>query len=223
MNSIFKIGVLVMAISNIFHLYTPANKIISKKEPQFSRAVEKQARIQSASSLFGLTLMPVKSISGDIAGLSDDDINRLMKSKLKIERDYLVFFGDSMLNPSYELHVENSFDFIYTNYNITPDRLGILEDSVQVLSATFNGPLATVNFLFFNKTIILQNEGVFFFLEKRLDNSLHKIPSAEDTVRCLYNEDKTCTGFVIQGTRKAGKVVHVKPANKNVPLEIDEK
>jgi len=44
-----------------------------------------------------------------------------------------------------------------------------------------------------------------------------------DTVRCRYKEKGgVCTGFVIQGSRKNGKVIHVKPVNKNVPLESEE-
>ena len=41
-----------------------------------------------------------------------------------------------------------------------------------------------------------------------------------DTVKCMYHQNKSCTGYVIQGTRKKGKVVHVAPpANKDIPLE----
>jgi hypothetical protein len=78
-------------------------------------------------------------------------------------------------------------------------------------------------FMLSKDSIVVGGDGYLHFL-RRLTNKIQKYnPVLGDTVRCLYHEDKTCTGFVIQGTRKTGKVIHVKPANKNVPLEIDEK
>lgn len=69
--------------------------------------------------------------------------------------------------------------------------------------------------------------GVTFYMIKTPDKTklnIDGMPIVGDTVRCKYQETgEECTGYIIQGTRKkGGKVVHVNPANKNVPLEIEE-
>ena len=81
-------------------------------------------------------------------------------------------------------------------------------------SPEFSGYLFYTN----NKLFAIYNSLILIMERKTLSEIVDG-----DTVRCLYHEGKTCTGFVIQGSRKSGKVIHVMPLNKNVPLEVEER
>ena len=72
-------------------------------------------------------------------------------------------------------------------------------------------------------TLISMCGGYTLFLLKVKEEKSELIPSEGDTVLCKYHETNgECTGYIIQGTRRSGKVVHVNPVNKNVSLEIEE-
>ena len=59
-------------------------------------------------------------------------------------------------------------------------------------------------------TLLYSIECLDFYLLK--DNSV-------DTVRCKEGTKCAETGFVLKGSRKNGKAIHVKPKNTNVPME----
>lgn len=64
----------------------------------------------------------------------------------------------------------------------------------------------------------------FYFTKENKANRANVTPIYGDTVQCLYRDNGgMCSGYVIQGTRAKGCVVHVSPVNKNVPFEESKK
>lgn len=95
-------------------------------------------------------------------------------------------------------------------------------DSIWIVKT--NGEVPFKEFILFNKnTIILRFDGFYLFMKKEKIKKKNE-PVAGDTVRCYLGNKCGYTGYVIQGTRKKGHVIHVNPVNKNVPMEkVDEK
>lgn len=135
------------------------------------------------------------------------------------------FYGMKCQKPNYKVQKVNTL--IFFEGDTTYKKLyGITEDSLNIVITDCGGaPFEYIYFITENY-ITLGVDNYTFFLQ-RVDASRKKNisfePSVGDTVRCKYRETSgECTGYIIQGTRKSGKVVHVNPVNKNVPLEIEE-
>lgn len=72
-------------------------------------------------------------------------------------------------------------------------------------------------YLISQDTLIGVCDGIYFFYKKH--PSLYKANNDNDTVRCKERAKCAETGFVLKGSRKNGKAIHVKPKNTNVPME----
>ncbi|MEO6883500.1 MAG: hypothetical protein ABI199_05705 [Bacteroidia bacterium] len=68
-------------------------------------------------------------------------------------------------------------------------------------------------------TLLNDCGGYYFYFTKVKEVKNETIPIDGDTVRCIYGNRCGSTGYVIQGTRATGHAVHVRPVNKNVPME----
>jgi hypothetical protein len=105
----------------------------------------------------------------------------------------------------------NTLEITYTNKELS---------KIQVLEPLdSNGKFGCFNncaiFYLKGDTLINNCGGYILFLIK-----IPQGTSTEgDTVKCMYGSKCHSTGYVIQGTRAKGNVIHVKPINKNVPVE----
>ena len=151
--------------------------------------------------------------------------NSYLKKNMRLEKDRFILFNDTLNNIKYTFRICDKLDFfrVFTDFDYRT--MGIVEDSILVLRV--NSPINDFHpphdIIISKSFLITEYGGFFYFFHRNIFDQRIKQTTSIDTVRCLYHEGKYCTRFVIQGSRKAGAVIHVKPLNKNVPMEIEER
>lgn len=156
-------------------------------------------------------------------GLIGKSISLEEKKAIVWDGENEIVSSKEILNPQYRIELRKTREVFTANGSVFSEKykkeLNINSETLYVLTISdAQGPLYEL--MMSNENLIFPSDGYFFLLEKAMKIKV----ILGDTVRCKYNE-KTgeCTGFVIQGTRKqGGKVQHVKPLNKKVPMEVDE-
>ena len=111
---------------------------------------------------------PIKHVESDIIGLPNSEISNLMKSTVSLNESTFIFFGEKSIKPKYTLHKEQTIEFINSNYRIDSKKLGLSKDSIQVLTVDLpaSDPMPPIDFIIFENKMIVNNDGVFIFLEK---------------------------------------------------------
>lgn len=133
------------------------------------------------------------------------------------------FYGDVCTSPNYKVRKYGTFQF-FEDDTSNISLMGIAKDSVEVIENHCEHAMFSYIYILNQNTLFLGDGYGYGYFLNRVSSKLPNAKLPADTVRCRYKEGGgVCTGFILQGTRKGGKVVHVKPVNKNVPLEAEEK
>lgn len=225
-NSIIKIF-LTFSIVGLGMVYALSRNLINPI--LLNSRTSKIEKIKSNSSTPFGKWKAVNFIVGDApAALTQSEAESFLKTEITIMPSIVVFFKDSCKSPVYKAHKENTIQYLL-NYYRQESAIGIKQDSIIVVSVSCsanpiylsnNSPNFKYNILLINKNkFVLNYSGVFYYFEKINENCHNKTPINGDTVRCIYGGKCHSTGYVIQGTRAKGHVIHVKPVNKNVPVE----
>jgi hypothetical protein len=147
-----------------------------------------------------------------------------------LKPDLIIFFGDTCRSPLYKIQKVDIQEYLWNNYR-EHQAANIKQDSMLTIYLSCKEKPTSPYFSnIYNGLMLIEKdklmdfeEGLFLYL-KRIDESVDIVPKIGDTVKCYLGAKCGYTGYVIQGTRKNGTVKHVRPLNKNVPMEeIDKK
>ena len=170
---------------------------------------------------------------------ADEKYTYTKKEEIECSGNIVIFYEDSIVSskdtcfygikcyaPNYQIQKVNAYSH-YEGDTSYMKLIGITGDSIRIISTDCGVPYAFIDIL--NENFICCGMDNYTVFLQRVVTSVENLnqksalPAVGDTVLCKYRETSgECTGYIIQGTRKSGKVVHVNPVNKNVPLEIEE-
>lgn len=162
-----------------------------------------------------------------VSGLSEEEARSYLEQNVVFKPNLAIVFNDTCTEPKYIVD-RVSANMYLRQFKTEKESIGIKSDTVVSidLSCVGSPKYFTENSPEFNYAMIIDQQklsiiynGVVFHLEERPE--IKSNTSVEgDTVKCIFNKNKSCSGYVIQGTRKKGRVKHVIPqVNKEFPLE----
>ncbi len=165
-----------------------------------------------------------------ISALSDEDAQKFIEQSVSLRTNLATVFNDTCVNPNYIINKVNANTYL-SKYRTAREAIGIKSDMIYTIELSCKStpkysndesPEFNYVLLYDNNRLSIIYNGIVFHLEKMHTINKKSNVTEGDTVKCMYYQNVNCTGYTIQGTRKKGKVVHVTPNNKNVPLESEE-
>lgn len=162
-----------------------------------------------------------------ISALSDEEADKFLEQSVLIKPNIAIVFNDTCNQPNYTINKAyanaylREFKTDRKAVGIKADTIYSIDLSCKSLPKYFGEDSPDFNYalIYDGYSLSIIYNGVVFHLEKK--PFLKKTSAIEgDTVKCMYHKNRTCSGYVIQGTRRRGKVLHITPpVNKEVPLE----
>lgn len=105
----------------------------------------------------------IKDYAMPIAGLDDEEINKLMDINCRFENDLCIILRDTIHKPNYTLKSINASQYFLDNYpNITKSFVGIKKDIIDVVSVNAENITETYDIIDNNGKILIFLDGVFF-------------------------------------------------------------
>jgi hypothetical protein len=187
-----------------------------------------QTDVIDISKLYG-QWTPVKFGWWKQSKYTEEHVNQIIHSTLFIDRNKVYF--DSLKFIDTCRYTKNQ---VFNFFNETGTESDYAEDYQYLFLKYQKSELNTIirieldckscigDLYIKGDTLILNFCGgvTFYFTKATKFNEKSVLPIYGDTVQCVYRDNaSTCSGFVIQGTRAKGSVIHVLPMNKNVPFE----
>lgn len=191
-----------------------------------------QPNTLSANSLHG-RWTPVKFGWWNQSKYTEAQVQQIVHSTLTIESNKVYFDGLRFIDTCKYTHAK-FLDF----FNETGVESDYSEDYQYFFLKYMKSELSTikrieldckscVGDLYLKGDTLLMNfcGGVtFYFTKENKANKANVLPIYGDTVQCLYHDNGgKCSGYVIQGSRAIGRIIHVSPVNTNVPFEETKK
>lgn len=162
-----------------------------------------------------------------ISALSDEEAQRFLEQSISLQPKIAIVLNDTCASPDYSIKKVHANTYL-RYYKTSREAIGIKSDTIYTVDLTcktspkyFSDESPEFNYalIYDGSRLSIIYNGIVFHLKKKPIMKKSNIAEG-DTVKCMYYQNKRCTGYIIQGTRKKGKPVHVAPpANKNVPLE----
>lgn len=170
----------------------------------------------------------VKSFSYlPVSAISDEEAQMFLEQSIFLKQYLAIVFNDTCASPNYSIKKVHTNTYLQY-YRVSKESIGIKSDTIYTIDLTcktqpkyFNdeSPEFNVQIIYDGYKLRIIYNGIVFHLEKEQIIEKKSSSIEGDTVKCKYYKNNRCTGFIIQGTRKAGKPIHVIPKNKDVPME----
>lgn len=119
----------------------------------------------NGNKLFGKWVI-YKYVDGSITGLGEVEKESYINMEFDLQSDYAYINGKKLLNPKYNCRNENAFDYLFYNYKINKELVGIKNDTLKVIDVSESNHVS-YEFLHFEGELVLNIDGVFFFLKKK--------------------------------------------------------
>ncbi len=107
-----------------------------------------------------------KYVGGNISALSEDDAKSYLDMEFDFQLDYALINGQKFSNPKYEYRDEQALNYLFYNYKINKELIGIKEDILKVLDVSVSNQVLHELFIVKDK-LVVNIDGVFFFLTKK--------------------------------------------------------
>lgn len=212
----------ILLFSLIIILISCINNTSNKNNDISNKDTVKRGNLSPQDSLY--TPFNIKPFIGEWFCIKYE--KGFMHSDTNFVREYIN--KDMLINENSFFDVNSKCEFITYHLSLEKDyslyrndfmkKYNLMDRNIQLIETMDSNKYNCSLFYVISKdTLIGLWNGIYFFYKKR--PSLHKANSDNDTVRCKEGTRCAETGFVLKGSRKNGKAIHVKPKNTNVPME----
>jgi hypothetical protein len=150
------------------------DSLVEKKEID---SLVKKKQLSDLSVFYIGIWKPYMYIALPIAALDDQQVNEMMKTEIDISPDSVELFSFKCFQPSYNLSVVLTKEYLADNYpKVDKDYLKLKSDSLTILNFTCNSTSVKnndedgLNELFYDpkrNELIIGRDGVFFFCKKK--------------------------------------------------------
>lgn len=123
---------------------------------------------KAENNLYGKWII-YKYVGGNISALSEDDAKSYIDMEFDFQPDYALINGEKFSNPKYEYRDEQALDYLFYNYKINKELIGIKDDILKVLDVSASNQVPYELFIIEDK-LVINIDGVFFFLTKKAVN-----------------------------------------------------
>jgi hypothetical protein len=119
---------------------------------------------KAENNLYGKWII-YKYVSGNISALSEDDAKAYINMEFNFQANYALIHGNKCDNPKYECREERALDYLYYNYKISKEHIGIKEDILKIWEVSCLNQVPS-DFFINEDELVTNINGVFFFLKK---------------------------------------------------------
>lgn len=103
-------------------------------------------------------------------GLTDEEAKKFLDKKVLFHEKVVVIGDDVCLNPSYKINNVSTSDYLLYQYKVKPEYLGIESKNIRIITLTSEEKLFYEFIKEKDGEIIVNIDGVFFYLTKISDN-----------------------------------------------------
>lgn len=142
--------------------------------------------------------------SGNVNAMNEDDARKYL-NKTAIFNDKIAAIGDDFcLEPSYKIKNVNAADYLWYQYKISPDYLGIKDKNIQIMTITSEDQFFYEFIMLSDKEILTDINGMLFYLKKESnvveDEKINEYITKEDGLigeSDLDNDEVFRSGIVL--------------------------
>jgi len=107
-----------------------------------------------------------KYVGGNISALSETDAKAYIDREFEFQSNYALINNIKFDDPKYEFRTEQALDYLFYNYKINKNHIGINDDEVEIVEVSSPTKIHYELFVVEDK-LIINIDGVFFFLTRK--------------------------------------------------------
>lgn len=168
--SIIHLGLFFLCIS----LFLSCGKVVTASNSEEKSPVLKTQHASSAEvSGKGVSMRVLWTVSKYImterATWDEKEARKLLFKPLDMDVNYITFDGKTCSDVTFKKETVKTKEYLENVFHTTPQKLGISEETVEVIKSSCNLPGFDEYLRLKDKQLVIQINGVFFFLEPAIN------------------------------------------------------